>query len=74
MIYFHLFFKYGRDGYGYVHMSAGTHRVQKRAPDPQKLKLHMVVNHIAGVLETEHQCSGRTKVLTPEPSSCWSPY
>jgi len=49
-------------------MSAGAHRVQKRAPHPQKLKLPMVVNHVAWVLETELQYSGRTEVLTTEPS------
>jgi hypothetical protein len=32
--------------FGYVHMSAGAHGGQKRAPDPRKLELQLVVRHL----------------------------
>lgn len=43
-----------------MHMSAGVHKDQKGAPDPQMRKPQAVVSHIAWVLGTELQFSGRT--------------
>lgn len=55
------YFNYGRRyGCGCVHVSAGMHKNQKRAPDTQKLKLQVVVSHIAWVVVTELQFSRRT--------------
>lgn len=44
---------------GYMHASANTHGVQKRASDPLKLKLQEVTATMQ-VLETELQPSSRT--------------
>lgn len=47
MIYFK-FCIYACDYCGYVHLSSGAGRGLKRASDPLKLELQMLVNHILG--------------------------